>query len=1213
MMRWIVGSSLRFGRLVVAVAAGVMVLGILQVGKTSVDALPEFSPPTVEVQTEALGLSAAEVEQLITVPLEQDLLVGVAFLDEIESVSLPGLSSVVMTFEPGTDLLDARQVVQERLTQAVGVAGLPAVAKPPQMIQPLSSKSRVSMIRLSSENLTPIEMSVLSRWVIGPRLMGVPGVANVALWGNRERQLQVLVDPERLQEHDVTLSQIVSTAGNALEVSPLSFLEASKPGTGGFIDTANQRLNIFHEQAINSAQELAQVPLDGLGDGGAGNGATPPLTLGDVTEVVEDHQPLIGDAICAGGEQCLLLVVERFPGANTVEVTEGVEKALDALRPGLAGMEIDSSVYRPASYVESSFEKLGLATLVGGLLALLVIGVLLWSWRRSLIAVAAVGVSLAAALTVLYLRGTTVNLLFAAGLAVGLTAVIHDAVADVDNLGRRMRQRREQGSAASAWQTIVEATAEMRSAILYAVLIVAAATLPLFFLLGEGGAFLPPMVLSYLLAVSASMLVALVLTPVLGLALLSKAPMAHSESPVLRWTHRRYDRFAPGLVTRRGTALSLCAGVAVIGLVTIPFLDLSLAPSLKERDVVVHVEAAPGTSLPRMTDLTTQAIRDLESLPGVAGVSGLIGRAVMSDRAVDVNSGEIWVRIDPEADYDATLASVETTVGSSPDLSTDVVTYSQERVTDVLGRADGDVVVRIYGENAEVLSAKADEVRALVADVDGVTSASVERAPEESTMEVEVDLAQAQAFGIKPGDVRRAAAMLLGGITVGNLFDEQKVFDVVVWGAPSIRQSEADIEQLLIDTPDGGHVTLAEVADVRRVPNPTVIRHESVASYLDVTAGVAGRDVHAVAADVEDVVEGVTFPLEHHAEVVGGFEEARATDARLAAAALAALVAVFLLLQAAFRSWRLAAFGLPALLLALAGGLAATLMTGGTLGLGSIGGLVAVLGIAARGVVLLVRRYQHLEQVAGVPFGPELVLRGTRDTLAPTLMSFLAIVVALAPFVVVGGSGFEIVHPAAIAVLGGLVTTTLIILFVVPVLYLRFGFEPERDIWDDEVLAAVPRPRQAPAPADTGILRRVRRALVAAPIIPAVMLSACAGTVADAYVVEEQPAHVEQIAGTDQVGVVLTARAAERLGIRTVPVRQDGSGLVVPSSAVFVDIDGGWWVYTSTDPQVFVKHEIAIEREDGGQAFLSSGPPVGTEVVTVGVAELSGVEAEIGH
>jgi Cu/Ag efflux pump CusA len=1081
MMRWIVGSSLKFRRLLVALAMGVTIAGIVQVRDTPVDALPEYGLPTVEIQTEALGLSAEEVEQLITVPLEQDLLVGVAFVDEIESVSLPGLSSVVMTFEPGTDLLEARQVVQERLTQAVGVAGLPAVAKLPQMIQPLSSQSRVSMIKLSSQELTPIEVSVLSRWVIAPRLMGVPGVANVSIWGNRERQLQVQVDPERLRQNGVTLAQVVSTAGNALEVSPLSFLEASSPGTGGFIDTPNQRLNVFHEQTITTAEELAQVPLEAPAGGTVTSGA-PPIALGAISQVVEDHQPLIGDAVCAGDDDCLLLVVEKFPGANTVEVTKGVESALEALRPGLADMQLDSSVYRPASFVESSVETLGWALLLGGILLVLVIALGFRDWRRSLISITAIVVSAASAALVLYLRGTSVNLLVLAGLVLGLTAVIHDSVTDVHDLSRRLRahrpevphqattgldhpatiaeqiRHREESSHARAWRTIVAVSAQTRRAVLYAVLIVAAAMLPLFVIGGEGGAFLPPIALSYLLAVVVSMVVAFTVTPALAMMLLPKAQHRWSEPPLSGRLDRGYGRVASSRLARTRVAVAVCVGLAVIGGLAVPFLDVSLRPSLKEQDLLVHVEAAPGTSLLRMAEITKQAVQDLGSLPGVADVSGHIGRAVMSDETVDVNSGELWVGLARGADRDAARASIEDALDGYEGVSTDVLTYSEERLTDVLQQSDDDVVVRLYGEDPTVLSEKADEVQALVGGVDGVEAADVERAPLQNTMVVEVDLARAQAFGVKPGDVRRAAATLLGGITVGNLFQEQKVFDVVVWGAPQVRESQADLEQLLIDTPRGGHVRLGDVAQVRVEPNPTVIRHESVSTYLDVTADVAGRDVAAVTNEIEGLLEQVEFPLEHHAEMVGGDADGQADRQQFTALALAAAIVILLLLQAAFRSWRLALLAFVCLPLALVGGVAAAVLAGGTITLGSVAGLIAVLGIAARGLVVLIHSFQRLAGSEGVPFGRELVVRASREGLPPTLIAVAGTAAVLAPLAVIGAEpGLEIVHPMVIVVLGGLVTTALVNLFILPVLYLRFGSVPEPDIWaDDEVLEPAP-------------------------------------------------------------------------------------------------------------------------------------------------------------
>lgn len=385
-MRSIVRASLQFRYLVLIVAGVMMLSGILQLRNMPVDVLPEFSPPFVEIQTEALGLSAEEVEQMITVPMEQDLLAGVAWLDVIRSESVPGLSSVLVYFEPGTDLYRARQMVSERLAQAA--VGIPHVSKPPAMIQPTSSASRFMIVGLSSSKLSLIDMGVLARWTIGPRLLAVPGVANVAIWGSRDRQLQVLVDPEKLLAQEVSLGQIIETTGNALWVSSLSFLEASSPGTGGFIDTPNQRLGIWHVLPISSPEDLAKVPVDGTS-----------LTLADVSTIVEDHQPLIGDAVVNDGSN-LLLVIEKLPGTNTLDVTKGVESALAALKPGFAEIEFDATIFRPASFIEMAIANITRSMVVGALLAILALGILFYGLRTALISFLAIPVSLIAALYV---------------------------------------------------------------------------------------------------------------------------------------------------------------------------------------------------------------------------------------------------------------------------------------------------------------------------------------------------------------------------------------------------------------------------------------------------------------------------------------------------------------------------------------------------------------------------------------------------------------------------------------------------------------------------------------------------------------------------------------------------------------------------------------------------------------------------------------------
>ena len=1038
-MRWLVGTSLRLRRVVVVIAAGLIALGIVQLRNARVDALPEFMPPTVQLQTEALGLSAPEVEQLITVPLEQDLLAGVPWLDTIRSESIPGLSSIELIFEPGTDLLRARQAVQERLTQA---AGLPNVSGPPQMLQPLSSTSRILMVRLSSANVTPIEMSVLARWTIRPRLLGVPGVANVSMWGQRERQLQVQVDPEQLREEGLSLEQIVATSGNALWASPLSFLEANTPGTGGWIDTAQQRFGVQHIQPIKTAGDLAKVPIEGSG------AAT--LRLGDVADVVEDHQPLIGDAIFTDGDPGMLLVVEKFPGANTVDVTRGVEDALEALRPGLSGVDVDASIYRPASYIEQGTRNLGVALAIALLLAIVALGALLADWRSGLITVAAVLTSLAVAWLVLDARNVTVNTMVIAGLVLALTIVIDDAVSGVQRFRERLRQQRMDAVSPSVARTILQASIEGRDALTFATLIIAVSFVPLFFVRTEAAPFIPPIVWSFALAVVASMLVALTLTPALGMMLLPRVPLERRESSVAQWLQRGSDRVVAAAVRAPGRVLVGTAAVAVLAVATLPSITVSALPAFSDGDVLIDLKAVPGTSLPEMDRISGRMGNDLAALPGVVTVGSHIGRAISSDQVVGVDSAQLWVSLDPDADHDATVASINAVVGAYPGIEHSVRTYTDERIASTLADDARAIDVRLYGQDLDVLRAKADELIAGLGSVEGIVHPTVEPQPVEPTIDVKVDLERAERYGIVPGDVRRAAATLLSGLGVGSLFEEQKVFDVVVLGTPKTRSSLTSVRDLLIDTPGGGHVQLRRVADVSVRSTPTVIDHQDLSRSIDVTADVAGRDVDAVSADVRTAIAGITFPLEYHAELVGDQADREATDRRAITVAIAATIAILLLLQAATGSWRLAAAMFVCLPLGLSGCLLALFATSQVLTLGSLVGIFGVFALGARFALTHVKGYQRAERERedGEEFGPALVLRGGHDRSIQMITTAIMTGLALAPFALTGSvAGQEVVHPLAIVMLGGLLTTTLLNLFVVPVVYLRFrpraGREPD--------------------------------------------------------------------------------------------------------------------------------------------------------------------------
>jgi CzcA family heavy metal efflux pump len=1053
MMRSIVGASLKFRLLVVALGAATLVIGISQLRDMPTDVLPEYVPPTVEIQTEALGLSAVEVEQLITVPMEQDLLAGVAFLDDMRSESIPGLSRIFMVFEPGTDLYRARQVVAERLTQA---HALPNVSKPPQMLQPLSSTNRVLIIGASSKTLSPIQMGVQARWTIAPSLVGVEGVANVSVWGFRDRQLQVQVDPEKLRDQKVSLVQVVESAGNALWFSPLTFVEASTPGTGGFIDTPNQRLGIQHISPIISAPDLAKVTLQ---DTGARK-----LVLGDVASVVEDHQPLIGDALVNNGNGDLLFVVEKLPGANTQEVTRGLEAAIATLEPGLSGIEFDTAVYRPASFIETVIENMRFALIVGALLVALILGAFFFRLRTALIAFTVLPLSLVAAALVLWALGTTMNAIILVGLIAALVLVIDDAVVGVDNVERRLREHhRERKNGKSTATVILDATLQARGVTAYATLIIALALLPVFFMNGLAGSFFPDIAGAFLLALLASMVVAVTVAPALAVLLMSQDRFER-RSPLAGWLQGGYERALAWTVSRSRWAYVGAAVAVVATCASVPFLSSSLLPTFKEEQLLIRWDGPSGTSLPEMNRITARASSELQSIPGVRDVGAHVGRAIASDSSANANSTELWVSIDPSADYDATVASVHEVVDGYPGLSQSIDAFSNERASEVLtGAEKKDVVVRLYGEDREVLRSQAERVRQSIASVDGIADASVALPAEEPTVEVEVDLAAAQAQGIKPGDVRRAAATLLGGIHVGNLFEQQKVFDVVVWGAPETRNSLTSIRELLIETPDGRHVRLGAVADVRIAPVPAVIERHAVSRYLDIGASVSGRDRSDVVADVKEQVEAIQFPLEYHTEIQAAGGQ---PTGRLIGLGIAAAVGIFLLLQAAFGSWRLAAICFAAFPLAASGGVLMALAGGGKLSFGSWIALVAVFGLAVRNGMLLIGRLRQLE-MHGEAFGPALVLRAARERVVPTLTTALAAALALVPFVIRGGiAGYELAHPLALVVIGGLVSSTLLTLFVLPVAYLRFaGSVGQEQAIERDIVADLKPYAEAPATA----------------------------------------------------------------------------------------------------------------------------------------------------
>lgn len=1031
-----IGAALRlvvqFRLLVLAMAVGILGFGLTTLPNMPVDEFPEFAPPQVEIQTEALGLSASEVEQLITSPMEADLLNGVAWVEAIRSKSVPGLSSIQMVFKPGTDLFRARQLVSERLTQA---RALPNVSAAPVLMQPLSSTSRVMMIRLTSKDMSAIDMSVLARWTMKPGLLAVPGVANVAIWGQRDQQLQVLVDPVQLAAKGVTLDEVIKTTGNSVWVSPLSYLEASTPGTGGFFETGHQRIGVQHVLPITTPQDLGQIPLDSP----AGN-----LLLKDVATVQMDHQPLIGDALLSK-EAELLLVVEKFPETNTMDVTRGVEEALRALQPGLPGMQVDTTVYRQASFIVEEIGAVGAALLITLLLIVAMFWAFFRSWHAAVISLFTIPVALIAAALVLHLRGAGMNTMVFAGMVLALAVIVGDVAEDLNGVvAARKTAAKHVGEPRDKQLSAVlipEALRAGRTPILYSLLIMALATMPALFIAGENGALFGPLVLSYLLALVASMIVALAATAALAFVL-PGASSAPPERRSLKWLEDRYGLLLARLRGKARWVFAASAVVALAGLALVPQLAANHpgVPVLADKTLVVHWSSIAGTSDQEMSRITESAAGELRSLPGVANVGGHVGRAITSDQAGDVSSGELWVSVASDASIADTSAAVEQVIAGYPGLTSKVSTYPQERIDEIRDAADSGFAVRIYGLDTAILRQKAGEVQRILERTAGVFNAHVDAPVEQPIAEVKVDLAAAQKAGIAPGDVRRAAAALVQGIEVGNLYEQQKVFSVVVKGAASTRNSLDSVRDLIIDTPSGGHARLGDVAQVTMVGNESVILHDDTSRRVDVKADIQGRPLSEIQHDIDASLQQMQFPISYHAEILTKYAQQQSNFQWLWLLAAIAAAGILVLLQTASGSWRLAAPLFLGLILALSGGVLVAAATGAVNSLIALVAFAVVLGVAARGTLLMTGHVRRLRAKGSAAPSPALVVRAARERLGPTLMSAAMTGLALLPLVLFGGVvGTEIILPLAVIIWGGLLTSTLSTLFVVPAVLIRFA------------------------------------------------------------------------------------------------------------------------------------------------------------------------------
>lgn len=1024
MLRSLVKFSLRFRLIVLLLAMILVVGGIASVRDADWDVFPEFAPPQIVVQTEAAGLSTEEVEQLVTVPVEAALN-GVGRLSVLRSSSTAGLSVTTAIFDEGTDILTARQLVGERLGEVA--ADLPQGTGPPRMTPLTASTSRLLMVGLTSRTASPMDLRTLADWTFKRRLEAVQGIAKVEVFGGEVKQYQVLVDPERMRSFGVSLGEVEHAARNAT-------------GYGGasFVETPNQRVAIRQRTRVDTTDDLAAVTV------ARSHGLS--ITLGQIADVTIGPEDRVGDAL-VDGKPAVLMVIHKQPYFNTLTVTNSLSLALDELRGGLpAGVELHDNLFRQATFIERAMHNLNLAILIGCALVALVLAAFLAQWRTVVISLTAIPLSLLGAILVLRVFGASLNAMTLGGLAIALGEVVDDAIVDVENVLRRLRENARQPQPLSSFRVILKASLEVRGAVVYASFIVMLVFLPVFLLSGLAGSFFRPLGYAYVVAILVSLVVAMTLTPALCYLLLRRhgerpgedsRGCANDDSALVRVLKRVYGRVLPVLLARPKLTLggAVLLFVAAVGLA--PFFGGEFLPEFRESNFVVLMAGKPDSSLAE-AERTGKLVHDrLASFSGVKSVAQQIGRAELSEDTWGPNVSEIWVELDENLDYEKLLAEVRDDLEDVRGLVFEVKPFLRERIDETLTGATADVVIRVAGPDLAELRAIAQRIHTAIKDVAGLEDLRVEQQVAVPQLEILSRPADLTRFGLTAGELNQTVQTLLAGAQVGQIHDQDRVFDVVVRTPPALRGNAQAIGDLLIDLPTNEKVPLRALAAISVVDAPNMINREAASRRAQITFNVEDRDLASVVAEVRTRIERQVEPLPsgYHMEFAGEHAARIEAIARLVLYGSLSLVGIFALLYLDFRSVRQALLVMLSVPFAGIGGIFAVAATGGNVSLGTLVGFVTLFGIAVRNGILLISHFQHLSTVDHMPWGPALILRGASERLAPILMTSAATGLALLPLIVAGNRpGHEIEFPMAVVIVGGLTSSVLLTLGLLPVL-----------------------------------------------------------------------------------------------------------------------------------------------------------------------------------
>ena len=1025
-MRRLVDLCVRHAGTLATLTLIAMLAGVWAVRTAPLDVFPDFVPSTVDIQTEAPGFTAQQVEQLVTKRIE-NAVNGVTGLATIRSESIPGLSVIKIQFADKIDLYNARQGVSEKLTE-MG-SSLPLGVGAPKLSPLTSSTMDLIKIGLVSDKQDAYALRDQAEWVMKPALLAVPGVAHVMIYGGDVRQIQIQPDLTRMTAYGFSLTEIADAARAALSLKG-----------AGFVDTDHQRILIQTPVPAPDPATIAHAVLTVRG--------RTPIMIGDIAKVTEGPALKSGDALIQGRPGILLSLASQY-GANTLEVTRAVEVALAQMKPALTaqGITVYPAIHRPANFIEQALSSLQTSLAIAAVLILLILLLFLRDWRSALITFLALPLSLLAAAAVLEHMGHTLNTMTLGGFAVALGVLVDDAIIGVENVLRRMAENNRLSEPRPRLEVIRDATLEVRGPVVFATLVVIAVFLPALFSTSVQGHFVGPLALAFILAVLASLVVALTMAPALS-ALLFKARDDHADSDwILRL--KRWQSHSIGFVNRRLSVIAALVGACTIAaLAALPFLPSSFMPDFRENHFVVQVYGStPGISLSEMRDMGARISEEFLALPYISTVSQQLGRAELGEDTNGPHQTEFHVELKPDAKVDQTEAedAVRRIIGRYPGIQTEVTTFLGDRISESLTGDTADISVKIFGDQLDTLDVTARRVMGALAGTSGIADLQFKPQNGTPTLAVQFLPGALAAQGLKTGDVLDALAANYAGLTVGQTYASTRFVDAVMLLNPSDRNRPESLSSLMISGPLGP-VPLGQVARLALGDTRYLVTHESGQRFDAVTFNVVGRGLNATVDDAKAKVGALQLPPNTRVVFSGASEEAATARAQFMVYSSFALILIGMLLFISFR-WRahtwLVLANIP---FSLIGSVAAIALIGGGLTLGAMVGLITVFGISARNAILMLSHYEHLVDVEGASWDLQTVLRGAQERLVPILMTAAVTALGLFPLAIgINQPGQEIEGPMAVTVLGGLVSSTLLNLVLLPALEMRFA-KPAKEV-----------------------------------------------------------------------------------------------------------------------------------------------------------------------